>query len=119
MILGYTSDMVLGQKIKGQGHTVTKCKNILKVVDGRREFAPLSSAHHLVEISKFVKLSSKVIVVYIPHHVYTYITSFKQKWMSRTACRMDYTLQAYVDLVVCRIVTIYNRQALTWCPLVR
>jgi len=34
MTLGYPkSDMVLRQKVKGQGHMVTKCKNILKAIE--------------------------------------------------------------------------------------
>jgi len=28
-----TIDMVLGQKVEGQGHRVTKCKNIFKAIE--------------------------------------------------------------------------------------
>jgi len=48
MILEYPkSDMVLGLKVKGQGHRVTNWK-ITYWLSGPHEFAPLLSAHPLV-----------------------------------------------------------------------
>ena len=54
--------LIWDQKVKGQGHKVTKCKNKLKVVSYRRELYTLSSARSLV--TEFNR-SSQSIGVYL------------------------------------------------------
>jgi len=48
MTLGYlTSSIILGLKVRGQGHRVTQCKKCSRRSSGRRELCTLSSAHPL------------------------------------------------------------------------
>jgi len=45
--------LILGQVVKGQGHRVTKCKNILKAIEWPAWFCTLSSGQRLV-VNSFI-----------------------------------------------------------------
>ena len=70
MSLGYTtSDIVCDQKVKDQGHRVTKCK---KAIEWRAWVCTLSSAQPLVCLNEFEPAAYLLLFKYVNLDVYVY-----------------------------------------------